>query len=68
METIVVINAGRYAARDGLPRIAPETIEYPCHDYVTKLVTHYDTAHLDRRMQQYWLSGYDLWAKIALSK
>lgn len=68
METIVVINSGLYAARDGAPRIAPETIEYPCHDYVTKLVTHYDTAHLDKNMQQYWLRGYDLWSKIALSK
>lgn len=57
METIVIINKGRDAAKAGLPRVAPETIDYPI---VSRYVPYHTVeANLSPHMQKLWLEGYD---------
>jgi hypothetical protein len=61
MEMIVVFNQGYKAAKAGEPRVAPESIQYPIIHYVTKQITHYEKALLDRMSKQVWLQGFDKW-------
>ncbi len=57
MQTIVVFNNGRDAGRSGLPRSAPDEIDYP-------VVSRYQPYHtvkaaLSDWMKREWLRGYD---------
>lgn len=57
METIFFFNKGRDAKRAGLPREAPETIEYPIISQYVPF--HYETGGMSIHQQREWLRGYD---------
>jgi len=59
METIFFFNKGRYAKVEGLPRVAPETVEYPTFDYVTKKQIGAETVKLEGEWLALWFRGYD---------
>jgi len=60
METVVIFNMGRDAARAGVERIAPENVMYPIRSiYVPD---HEVEANLSLSLQKAWLDGFDHFA------
>jgi hypothetical protein len=57
MELIVVFNLGMDAAKAGLPRVAPETIEYPIISQYHP--TRIETVKLDDYGKRRWVNGWD---------
>jgi hypothetical protein len=63
MEMTVVFNKGRDAFANGLPRVAPETIEYPLrtkwHAANGINENRTQTVRLPDHAKREWLRGYD---------
>ncbi len=59
METVFIFNSGRFAAKDGAERIAPESVDYPTINRDTQQVIRVDTVKLDAWDKEQWLKGYD---------
>jgi hypothetical protein len=64
VETVFLFNCGRFAAKDGVERIAPETVEYPTINRDTQKIIRTDSVKLDAWDKDQWLKGYDHQVKL----